>query len=63
MIALLPHRDTRTEAAAPSVTPADTARDRASEPAAELPGLTDPTVRPGVELGKEHSAVRPRPVW
>ncbi|MEV7177549.1 FtsK/SpoIIIE domain-containing protein [Kitasatospora sp. NPDC093679] len=55
VIALLPHRDTRTEAAAPAApaAPPSPPTDRAEDLAAGL----------GVELGKDAGAVRPRPVW
>jgi len=49
VIALLPHRDTRTEAAAPAPAPVE-----AEAVVAEVNG---------VELAKEAGTVRPRPVW
>ncbi|MET9614847.1 hypothetical protein [Kitasatospora indigofera] len=72
VIALLPHRDTRTEAAAPAAPPAappvtplaEPVRRAGEQPAGDLDDLADDVLaeRP-VELGKEHTPVRPRPVW
>ncbi|MEV6208900.1 FtsK/SpoIIIE domain-containing protein [Kitasatospora sp. NPDC051914] len=56
VIALLPHRDTRTEAPAPSAV-----TDRAEKLVAELDA--DLGAEIGAELGKDTGTVRPRPVW
>ncbi|KJK58915.1 FtsK/SpoIIIE domain-containing protein [Saccharothrix sp. ST-888] len=58
VIALLPHRDTRTEAAAQAQAPA-------GEPvASSIAGPVASSIGgPGVELTKDPASVRPRPVW
>ncbi|MCX5208980.1 hypothetical protein OG689_06700 [Kitasatospora sp. NBC_00240] len=68
VIALLPHRDTRTEAAAPAAPPAEPVRRAGEQPAGGPDGPAEEVhverpVELGVELGKEHAPVRPRPVW
>ncbi|MFF2040413.1 hypothetical protein ACFVVX_08305 [Kitasatospora sp. NPDC058170] len=60
VIALLPHRDTRTEAAAPTA-PAEVPP-HPDGPPPVLSAEPAPVLRAGVDLAKEHSAVRPRPV-
>ncbi|MFG2824191.1 hypothetical protein ACGFX4_32770 [Kitasatospora sp. NPDC048365] len=57
VIALLPHRDTRTEAAAPQVAP------KATPQNVEQLVAVVPDADEEVRLTKESPAVRPRPVW
>ncbi|GAA2835457.1 hypothetical protein RMN57_07970 [Kitasatospora sp. CM 4170] len=63
VIALLPHRDTRTEAAAPTEVPPRPAVPPAVIPVVPIPPV-DPSAegRSGVDLGKEHPALRFRPL-
>ncbi|MCG6495380.1 hypothetical protein [Kitasatospora sp. A2-31] len=63
VIALLPHRDTRTEAAAPSGVPPRPVVPPAVMPVVPIAPL-EPSAegRSGVDLGKEHPALRFRPL-
>ncbi|MFI6447645.1 hypothetical protein [Kitasatospora sp. NPDC050543] len=65
VIALLPHHDTRTEAAAPPVEPPARPEHPPATPATAMDARQGAEVAadPVADPAKEHSGARPRPVW